>query len=396
MQGERGDLYNKLKENIRRIIPNVCNISTRPTNIFTPNAEVEILVWPKVDMPGPEFGFGLFDSGAGVAQVIAILTAVMTCENAVIIIDEINTFLHPAAVKALLRILQSDYAHHQYIIASHSPEVISFGNPQSVHLVRRDGYESSVQKLDLKNIKDLREAAAQLGISMMDVFAAEKIVWVEGETEELCFPLLYELATGKPLSSAVKFISVLATGDFQRKRNRKLVSEIYRRLSTAAMPLATPAVISFDSEALSDDEKRQMSQESKGAIKFLPRRNFECYLIDPTAIAEFISQRLPGEIPPKAEDVKATLCRLAGDEKFNNSYWAGNLFCDSWLKRVDGARIIEETCANLSDNSVRYRKNADACEIIKKIAHNNRAHLQELCDYVRSLVDAVSCPPSPG
>ncbi len=41
------------------------------------------------------------------AQVTAILTAIMTVDDAIIVIDEINSFLHPSAVKALLRIIQT-------------------------------------------------------------------------------------------------------------------------------------------------------------------------------------------------------------------------------------------------------------------------------------------------
>ena len=391
--GESGSLIDDLINHLREIFPTVGNISVGPVARSGDPAQIGIFVWPTQAMKKPELRFPLQECGTGVAQVIAILTAVMTCENAVLIIDEINTFLHPAAVKALLRILQSEYGHHQYIIASHSPEVIASGAAQSIHLVRREGYESWVEKLDIGKIAHLREAAGQLGISMMDVFAAERIVWVEGETEELCSPRLYEMATGRSLPQGVRFIAVLSTGDFQRKRDKELVFEIYERLWRAALPLARSAVISFDSEGLTKDEKSDMEGRSKDAIRFLPRRNLECYLLDPEAIAEFISERLSDGTQITPEQVETELGKLAASQNYKNNIWSGNLGDPDWIKKVDGAKLLSETCGNISENHVTYNKKADAYALISKIGEKNQNHLDELLKYVKGLVEAVSASP---
>lgn len=116
LAGDRGDLFRKLIEHLREVFPTVGNLSVRPkpgTNA------IEIRVWPTEAQERVELSFPLNSSGTGVSQVIALLTAIMTVENAVIVIDEISSFLHPAAVKGLLRILQTGYAHHQYIISTH-------------------------------------------------------------------------------------------------------------------------------------------------------------------------------------------------------------------------------------------------------------------------------------
>jgi predicted ATP-dependent endonuclease of OLD family len=144
----------------------------------------------------------------------------LTFEQATIVIDEISSFLHPAAAKALLRIIQTNYAHHQYIIATHSPEVLSTGNPATVHIVRRRGYDSDVKRVDLDKVDQLREVADHLGVSMTDFFGAERIIWVEGRTEELCFPFIYEKKFGE-LPRGLILTSVIATGDFNVKERRE-------------------------------------------------------------------------------------------------------------------------------------------------------------------------------
>ena len=236
LQGERGNLFDQLVGHLREVFSTVQNLSVAPI----PQA-FEIRVWPTEEQVQPELSFGLDNCGTGVAQVIAILTVAMTLERAVIIIDEISSFLHPAAAKALLRIIQTNYAQHQYIIATHSPEVLSAGNPVTVHIVRRNVYDSVVERVNLSELDQLRDVADDLGISMTDVFGAERIIWVEGRTEELCFPFIYEAADGQ-LPRGLVVTAVVATGDFNAKGKRgELVFQIYDRVTRAASLLVRPS-----------------------------------------------------------------------------------------------------------------------------------------------------------
>lgn len=143
LMGERGDIIDRLKAHLRVIFPTIGNFSIRPNS----SGQIEIVIWPTEAMDRSELSFLLSDSGTGLGQVLAILSVVMTTAESVIIIDEINSFLHPGAVKALLRLFQTEYSHHQYIISTHSPEVISFSNPSVIHVVRRQGYRSQVHSL---------------------------------------------------------------------------------------------------------------------------------------------------------------------------------------------------------------------------------------------------------
>jgi predicted ATP-dependent endonuclease of OLD family len=140
----------------------------------------------------------------------------MTYDSAVLVIDEISSYLHPAAAKALLRILQSNYPQHQYVISTHSPDILSAGRDAKVFWIRKSGFESNITEVDLTDLKVLRAVTGQLGVSMTDVFAAEHIVWVEGETEEACFPML--LAQSTDDTRSVLFIALLHTGDFHDRR----------------------------------------------------------------------------------------------------------------------------------------------------------------------------------
>jgi len=387
LDNERRDIFQLLIRHIREIFPTVGNLTvrTRPENNY-----LEVRVWPTEAMQRVELSFPLNASGTGVSQVIALLTAIMTLENAVVIVDEINSFLHPAAVKALLRILQTHYAHHQYIISTHAPEVIGFSNPSTIHLIRRKGYASSVQRLDLKKLSTFREVAEHLGVSMADVFAADQVIWVEGQTEELCFPYLYQ-KFGNSLPRGTVFTSVAATGDFQtNKRTTALVFEVYQRLSAATASLVVSVAFSFDSEKLTSEEKAKLRKESRNLVHFLPRRNIECYLLEPAAIADFIVSKDPQSAGGvDAAKVEAALKVAANERPIHIREWKGDINDVDWLSAVDGASLIELVCASLSDQRAAFSKKNDTLFLMQSILGRNPPFLEPLHAYVASLIAAM-------
>ncbi|MER9277629.1 AAA family ATPase [Mesorhizobium sp. M0522] len=396
IQGERTELFVRLVEHIREIFSTIRNLSVRPTQ----QQDLEILVWPIDEREYPELSVGLDRCGTGVAQAIAILTVAMTLEEAVIIVDEISSFLHPAAAKTLLRILQTNYPRHQYIISTHSPEVLSASSPSTVNFVRKIGFESSVTPVDLNNLEDLRQVTGQLGISMTDVFAVERIIWVEGPTEELCFPYIYTQAVA-PMPRSTMFVPVIATGDFSKTGTRlELVLEIYERLSRAATPLVKSVTFGFDLEELSDREKDDLLRRSAGNIHLLPRRHFECYLLDPSAIADLLVAHVPDlSLDETRRQIEERLLELGGAKEFKASkVFNGDLAQRLWLAQVDAAKLIKRVCSEVSGQRFEFAKKVHSLELLKSrmATETGRVDLAELIAYVHELVDGSKDRLAPG
>ncbi len=387
LQGERGDLFKLLVSQLREVFSTVENLSLVRSQ--QQNGAVEIRVWPTEEQRQLELSFDLDNCGTGVAQVIAILTIVMTFERAVIVIDEISSFLHPAAVKTLLRIIQTNYAQHQYIIATHSPEVLSARNPATVHVVRRHGYDSVVERVDLRELDQLRDIADDLGISMTDFFGAERIIWVEGRTEELCFPFIYEKTVGQ-LPRGLIITPVINTGDFNAKKTRReLLFQIYQRVHQVASPLIKSAAFGFDRETLTDDEIGVLKEKSAGRVLFLPRRLFECYLLDPVAIAELINNQVSDLAKPISPDEVQTYLQSVGeDEKFKAAkQWKGDIFDEGWLAKVDAAALLRDAFHRLTETRLEFTKTRHSLELLKHILEHNPASLRTLIDYVKELFE---------
>ncbi|MER9687241.1 AAA family ATPase [Mesorhizobium sp. M0139] len=387
IQGENTAIFFKLVSHIREIFSTVGNLSVRPTR----QNEFEVLVWPIGEQIYPELSVGLNESGTGVAQAIAILAVAMTLKEAVIIIDEISSFLHPAAAKTLLRILQTNYPQHQYIISTHSGEVLSASTPSTVHFVRKSGFESAISPVDLARLEDLRMVTGQLGVSMTDVFAVDRIIWVEGPTEELCFPYVYTTAVG-PMPRSTMFVPLIATGDFSKTGTRRdLVLDIYNRLSGAAQRLVTSVTFSFDSEDLSPRQKADLLRRAGANVRLLPRRHFECYLIDPDAIAALLLMHVP-DLPGShlSKGIEDSLLSLGGDPAFKaEKSFAQDLYDPKWLTQVDAAKLIKRVCLDVSEQRFEFSKKLHSLELLKfRMASQTVAgDLIELVDYVRTLVD---------
>jgi len=385
MQGRQPGLFAKLEARVREVIPSVHGIRATPVN----SSEVEIVVWPTSHMDRQEHGFSLNESGTGVAQVIAILTAVMTREQSVIVIDEINSFLHPAAVKALLRILVSEFQGHQYILSTHSAEVISSSNAATLHVVKRDGFDSACSPVSADNVSELRELSDLLGISIGDIFAADRVLWVEGRTEEICFPFLmnhwdFKIPRGLIISP------VVATGDFAGKKNFELVLSVYNRLSTVTLPLVRSVTFSFDREELTDNELIDLNRRANGRMRFLPRRHLECYLVDASAIAAFINNRDADNATIEAEAVERELLSRAAKSKYHGkAQWKGELSDENWLAAVDAANLIKDTIASLTENRVTFAKTSESLELLERVLELNPSALTELRDYLQELLELV-------
>jgi predicted ATPase len=131
-------LFQEFNQHVTTIFPSIRWVAPNPKG-----NTVEVRIW-SIDPSTrrEDLAIPLNESGTGVGQVLAILYVAMTNEPGVIAIDEPNSFLHPGAAKKLIQILKL-YPQHQYIISTHSPELINVAQPAALHLVRFESKEGT-------------------------------------------------------------------------------------------------------------------------------------------------------------------------------------------------------------------------------------------------------------
>src|SRR5262249_18821292 len=133
--------------------------------------------------------------------------------------------------------------------------------PQNILLIRKEDAESTIETIDIAETRQLQLYLREIGARLADVFGADDILWVEGRTEELCFPMIFSRIAGKTLMGTT-ILGVKQTGDFEGK-HAQTIFDIYERLSKG-QGLLPPAIgFIFDQEGRSEKEQTDLKRQSK-------------------------------------------------------------------------------------------------------------------------------------
>lgn len=379
LAGSRPDVLKNIEELCHYITQSVKSITVRPHG-----NDAEIVFWPSADRSRSEFAMSLKDSGTGIGQVIAILTAVSTASDATLVIDEVNTFLHPAATKRLLSVLQTEFGHHQYIVSTHSSDVLGVSGSAAHYIVSKNDLESQVKRIKIDQVQDIRAISSIMGFSMMDVFGHERMVWVEGETEQKVFPYLAR-ERGIKIPDGLGFATVGLTSEFDKKdRSLNATIELYTHISQSSSPLLRGMAFGLDRESR-DEESVDRLQRSKRKLRFLPRRCLECYFLQPAAIASVLRDAGNGNITE--ELVMSFLVTHGGDAAYRAaSLWKGDLGDVKWLSKVDAAKLLKACFGELTEQREEYRKIIHGLALARAIQESTPEQFDELSDYIEQLI----------
>jgi putative ATP-dependent endonuclease of OLD family len=155
-----------------------------------------------------------------------------------LLIDEPELYLHPQAIEILrksLNILSTQ--GYQVIFSTHSPFMITQKDVENTVLVRKNDLLGTFKRTTLKSAIPIVEQTAQHQLTLMyslsnssNILFSEKVILVEGKTENKLLPLIIEKVTGKTIlhhktalvkldgsSNIKKSIQVLSTMDLPTK-----------------------------------------------------------------------------------------------------------------------------------------------------------------------------------
>ncbi len=316
--------------------------------------------------------------------MLAILYVVLTSQfPRSILIDEPQSFLHPGAVRKLLEILQ-EFPQHQYIVTTHSPTALSAVDTKALYLVRKPNAESLVERLNVSAAADQNQLLAAVGARLSDVFGADNILWVEGQTEERAFPLIVHRILRRPLLGTA-VLAVIQTGDFETKDTQRVI-DIYRRLSQGSALLPPALAFLFDREERSQqqiDDLRRL-----GNVRFLNRRMYENYLIDTEATASVINEinRFSGTnvIQP------ITLDTWIASHRWDKKIWVSKKKqvddFEYWITDCHGANVLSLLFQEYSLPGIRYDKVRDGLALTNWLVDNKPAQLTEVSEILAAII----------
>jgi predicted ATPase len=369
----------QLNHLLHEILPQVQCVSILPLG-----SELEIRVWPHdPNSQREDLALPLNLCGSGIAQVVAILYVVLTASHSqVILIDEPQSLLHPGAVRKLIEVLKR-FPRHQYILATHSPTVITASNPSTVTVAKLEGVETRFQRIDTRQTQDLQLYLADIGARLSDVFGADNILWVEGQTEELAFPFILSTIPNRSLMGTA-IIGIKQTGDLEG-RDAKRVFELYHRLSGATAILPPALAFILDRECRSQSLRDDLQRESGGRAHFLSRRMFENYLLNAAGIVVLANDTEGFRAAPITQE---EVTRLIDAKRADLRYFCpgARALPGDWLAEIDGARVLKEIFEELSETRVAYDKVRHSVALTRWLIDHEPAQLQEISDLLAAVL----------
>ena len=381
--------FERFNKYVSTVIPGIKWVSVSLYN----NNSFQIKIWtidPKTERE--DLAYPLSDCGTGVSQVLAILYVVITSqESRIIIIDEPQSFLHPGATKKLIEILKT-FPQHQYFISTHSAEIIAIANPSTIVKLRYEDGETQASTMNARDIREQRSLLAELGVSLSDVFGADSILWVEGPTEEQCFPLILSKLAPE-LLTGTKIVIIKNTGDLLRKKDHfaNVMLDLYERIS-GGNNLYPPAIgFVFDKECLSDSDIEDLKRRRPHPLKFIPRRMYENYLMHPDAIAFVLNQNIEEhkQFITSQEVQKWLESNKSNKEYFSTASTEKDLSDPQWVdKHINAAKLLEKLFANFPEAKVEFSKTTHSVMLTEWLLENDSDYFAELVDFLQRILDA--------
>ncbi|MDR3481603.1 MAG: AAA family ATPase [Burkholderiaceae bacterium] len=374
--------YHRLLAHVRTIFPHITHI-TAP---IVAGTLVKILVWTvPTKTEREDLAVPLADSGTGIGQVLAMLYVVVTSDTPkIIIIDEPQSFLHPGAVRQLFEILRG-YSQHQYVISTHSPFALSMSSTDKILLIRREGSESKICQIDPNSQEDLRLFLDDVGARLGDVFGAESILWVEGKTEERCFPELVRHLGGIPLQG-VQILGVISTDELGAKLADR-VYDIYVRVSGRPSLLPPAVAFVFDKEGRSESDRNGIERKSRGLVKWLPLRMYENYLLEAAAIVEILNSVDGNRQAPIIEsEIDSWFVAHGGDKKYFRPNEPMAFENENWRDKVHGACVLRDLFCEMTENRIEYDKVTHGLALTQYLIDHPTPMLRQLAEFLSGLV----------
>jgi predicted ATPase len=364
---------------VSEILPQVRWVSIR--SISEGN---EIIIWNMDKITKrDDLGVPLDETGSGVGQVLAILYVVFTSsEPSTIIVDEPQSFLHPASAVKLIQVLKR-YPQHQFILATHSPSIIAAAGPSNLLALTYDG-ETHMEVFDLQKATSFHAFLNTAGLEIRDTFGADNILWVEGPTEQKAFPEIIERLCKVPLMGT-SVVPVSATGDFEGKDATRVFA-MYRTLARGNPFLPPALAFILDRETRTQQQINELVTQSNDRAMFLPRRMFENYLLRPAAIAHLMNS-IPGFREKSVTEAEV-------EEKITEKTKDKKLFLplpvqDDWDKMIHAGNLLEWLFGELSEHRVRYRKTEHSVALARWLLDN---HPEDLAEVAEVLTAALKRP----
>lgn len=321
--------------------------------------------------------------GTGLEQVIAIAAFVLTApRGSMLLLDEPHAYLHPTAEREVMAFLQ-DHHEHTYVISTHSAIMINSVDPSCIVDVR-----SPVMSRFAEATPSAAGLLYSLGYRNSDLLFCDRLIFVEGESDQEILPLLLAQNPAFDASKIARTGFPKMDGDGKARGTSAQTSILFfEKFVKELGRTSLPRIYLFDGDCR-EDARRVLREtpilSNAGAtVEFLPRCELENYLLVPTAIEATVRDVASLE----GRDVSA-LTTAAVEEQIQSMLVSDDLkvFPDGKegeaLRRAKGSLVLSRIFRSYG---LRYSKRNEGRLIAAHLTAANQPALREIWQLVESL-----------
>lgn len=147
----------------------------------------------------------------GLMQILVLVIGIITKrDDSVIFIEEPELHLHAASQRKVFELIEKEAEKKQFFITTHSSIFTGCSDKVSTFLVtKRDGATSVRKIIDPSELKLVKNA---LGHRNTDLYGYECVVFIEGDSEEVAFPIIAEAMGHDLVEKGICLINIRGKG----------------------------------------------------------------------------------------------------------------------------------------------------------------------------------------
>ena len=233
--------------------------------------------------------------GTGVHELLILVTAVLSIEDAICCIEEPEIHLHPRLQREFMEFLLKD-TNNQYLLSTHSSSLINIADNdvQVFRIWAKDG--ATIGRPALQTYEGL-QAVRDLGLRASDLLQSNCVIWVEGPSDRIYIRRWLELVS-PDLREGPDFLFMYYSGLVQLHIDAEAASD---EVVVNVLQLNQNAILVMDSDCKSQTEelapsKRALKErvEATGGLGWVTDgREIENYI--PASVLKRTCKALRGE-----------------------------------------------------------------------------------------------------
>jgi energy-coupling factor transporter ATP-binding protein EcfA2 len=274
----------------------------------------------------------LFWAGFGFQVWCQLLTHVAQAKDATLfVLDEPETYLHPALQRQLLFMLRELRPH--ILLATHSTELMSDADPGEIVVIEKS-HQTARRLASIEAVQETLEAIGSVqNITLTELSRHRRVVFIEGSSDFRVIRRIAKRLGHDRLAAATDVTPVELEGFSNWQRVRGAAWAIEKTLGTK-LALAVICDRDYRCDAEIDEVSLELRQHVK-LVHFHRRKEIENYLLVPAALQRAVQHYVQEGAKPKAiPDVEAMLAEIAEELKTHTQ----SRFLAGWTSHHRGQR----------------------------------------------------------